>query len=288
MPLKQSKPKSSYYEQTTPNWCPGCGNFGIWVAVKNAIKNLDLDPAQVVLVGDIGCSGKLPYWTDFNGFAGLHGRALPIAEGIKMANRGLTVIAITGDGGLLNEGVQHFIHAARRNADINVIMHNNQLYGLTKGQTSATSEKGFESSTTPEGSFEQPINPVTLGLTAGASFIGSSFAGNTKHATEMIETAIKHRGFSYVDIYQPCVTYNYINTYAYYSERTYVLPEDYNPALKAGAFEKSFEIDGGEKYPLGVIYQETRRTLEDELLPNDPQLVEYEVKDRDVSGLFHR
>jgi 2-oxoglutarate ferredoxin oxidoreductase subunit beta len=288
MPLKQAKSKSSYYEQTTPNWCPGCGNFGIWVAIKNAIKNLEIDLSQVVLVGDIGCSGKLPYWTDFNGFAGLHGRALPIAEGIKMANRGLTVVAITGDGGLLNEGVQHFIHAARRNADINVIMHNNQLYGLTKGQTSATSEKGFQSSTTPEGSFELPINPISLGLNVGASFVASSFAGNTKHATEMIERAIQHKGFSYVDIYQPCVTYNYINTYAYYSERTYVLPEDYNPSLKQAAFEKSFEIDGGEKYPLGVIYQESRRTLEDELLPKDPQLVEYEVKDRDVSGLFRR
>ncbi len=284
-----ASPLEKYHTQSTPNWCPGCGNFGIWVSLKNAIANLQIPHHNVVIVGDIGCSGKLAYWTEVNGFATLHGRSIPVAEGVKMANRDLTVIVVAGDGGTLSEGLQHFIHAARRNVNITVLMHNNQLYGLTKGQASSTSEKGYKSSTTPEGSYETPLNPSVLALVAQATFVAAGFAGNAKHLTQMIEKAITHEGFAYVDAYQPCVTYNYINTYAFYSERTYELEEEYDATNRVEAIQRAMEIDGGQKFPIGVLYQEQgQKTLEDNVLHSDKPLAKRDVSDISVAKLFGR
>mgnify|MGYP000184927259 CR=1 FL=1 len=289
MAKKSKKDLAKYHTQSTPNWCPGCGNFGIWVAVKNAIAELEIPAHKVVLVGDIGCSGKLPYWTDFNGFAGLHGRSIPIAEGIKMANDDLTVIVIAGDGGTLSEGLQHFIHACRRNVNITVVLHNNQLYGLTKGQASSTSEKGFVSSMTPEGSYETPLNPALLAVTSQASFVAAGFAGNTKHLTQMIKEGIDHEGFAFVDAYQPCVTYNYINTYEFYSKRSYELDDSYDPTDRRAAMDKVLEIDEGVKFPLGVLYQiKGQKTLADNVLHGKTSVAKANIDKISVNKLFGR
>jgi 2-oxoglutarate ferredoxin oxidoreductase subunit beta len=288
--MKPKKDLSSHYTQSTPNWCPGCGNYGIWVALKNALQELKLPAHKVVLVGDIGCSGKLAYWTDYNGFGSLHGRSIPIAEGVKMANSDLTVIVVGGDGGLLGEGLQHFLHACRRNVNIAVILHNNQVYGLTTGQTSPTSDPGYKSSTTPEGSYETPLNPSLLALTAQATFVSAGFAGNTPHLAQVIKSAILHSGFALVDIYQPCVTYNYINTYEYYSKRVYdITTTPYKPNDRFRAMKKSMEIEGGKKFPIGIIFQDENRpslqaNIQNRVLP----LVKQPIKNISVKSVFEK
>lgn len=288
--MKSKKDLSQHYTQSTPNWCPGCGNYGIWVAFKNALQELKLPAHKVVLIGDIGCSGKLAYWTDYNGFAGLHGRSIPIAEGVKMANSDLTVIVIGGDGGLLGEGLQHFLHACRRNVNITVILHNNQVYGLTTGQTSPTSDPGYQSSTTPDGSYETPLNPSLLALTAQATFVSAGFAGNTTHLAQVIKSAILHPGFALVDVYQPCVTYNYINTYEYYSKRVYdITTTPYKPDNRVRAMKKSMEIEAGQKFPIGVLFQDTNKpSLQANIQNMVAPLVKQSIHNISVKSLFEQ
>lgn len=288
--MKSKKDLSQHYTQSTPNWCPGCGNYGIWVALKNALQELKLPAHKVVLIGDIGCSGKLAYWTDYNGFAGLHGRSIPIAEGVKMANSDLTVIVIGGDGGLLGEGLQHFLHACRRNVNIAVILHNNQVYGLTTGQTSPTSDPGYQSSTTPDGSYETPLNPSLLALTAQATFVSAGFAGNTTHLAQVIKSAILHPGFALVDVYQPCVTYNYINTYEYYSKRVYdITTTPYKPDNRVRAMKKSMEIEAGQKFPIGVLFQDTNKpSLQANIQNRVAPLVKQSIQNISVKSLFEQ
>ncbi len=288
--MKTKKDLSSHYTQSTPNWCPGCGNYGIWVSIKNALQELAIPEHKVVLVGDVGCSGKLSYWTHYNGFAGLHGRSIPIAEGIKMANSDLTVIVVGGDGGLLGEGLQHFLHACRRNVNIAVILHNNQVYGLTTGQTSPTSDPGYMSSTTPDGSYETPLNPSLLALTAQATFVSAGFAGNTTHLTEIMKAAILHPGFALVDAYQPCVTYNYINTYEFYSKRVYdVSTTPYKPNNRLRAMKKSMEIEGGKKFPIGILFQDTEKpSLQSQIQNRVKPLVKQPITSISVTSLFEQ
>lgn len=288
--MKSKKDLSQHYTQSTPNWCPGCGNYGIWVALKNALQELKLPAHKVVLIGDIGCSGKLAYWTDYNGFAGLHGRSIPIAEGVKMANSDLTVIVIGGDGGLLGEGLQHFLHACRKNVNIAVILHNNQVYGLTTGQTSPTSDPGYQSSTTPDGSYETPLNPSLLALTAQATFVSAGFAGNTTHLAQVIKSAILHPGFALVDVYQPCVTYNYINTYEYYSKRVYdITTTPYKPDNRVRAMKKSMEIEAGQKFPIGVLFQDTNKpSLQANIQNRVAPLVKQSIHNISVKSLFEQ
>lgn len=288
--MKSKKDLSQHYTQSTPNWCPGCGNYGIWVALKNALQELKLPAHKVVLIGDIGCSGKLAYWTDYNGFAGLHGRSIPIAEGVKMANSDLTVIVIGGDGGLLGEGLQHFLHACRRNVNIAVILHNNQVYGLTTGQTSPTSDPGYQSSTTPDGSYETPLNPSLLALTAQATFVSAGFAGNTTHLAQVIKSAILHPGFALVDVYQPCVTYNYINTYEYYSKRVYdITTTPYKPDNRVRAMKKSMEIEAGQKFPIGILFQDTNKpSLQANIQNRVAPLVKQSIHNISVKSLFEQ
>ncbi|MEY3471188.1 MAG: hypothetical protein RLZZ223_538 [Candidatus Parcubacteria bacterium] len=286
--MKNKKDLSSHYTQSTPNWCPGCGNYGIWVSIKNALKELNIPAHKVVLVGDIGCSGKLAYWTEYNGFGGLHGRSIPIAEGVKIANSDLTVIVVGGDGGLLGEGLQHFLHACRRNVNIAVILHNNQVYGLTTGQTSPTSDPGYKSSTTPDGAYETPLNPSLLALTAQATFVSAGFAGNTQHLTQIIKSAITHTGFALVDVYQPCVTYNYINTYEYYSKRVYdIAGTPYKPDNRFRAMKKSMEIEAGKRFPIGVLFKDdSRPSLQDNIQNRVKPLVKQSINNISVKSLF--
>lgn len=265
-------------------WCPGCGNFGILTAVKAAISEAGLEKHNTVLVSGIGCSGKTPQYVDTYGFEGIHGRILPVATGIKLSNHKLTVIGHGGDGDGYGIGMCHFMHALRRNVDMTYIVHDNQIYGLTKGQYSPTSDKGFSTKSAPAGAIEESVNPMVLAIAGGATFVSRGFVGELDHLKSLIIQAIKHRGFALVDILQPCVSFNYKNTYKWYKERTYKLEDlkDYNPEDKKMALEKAFEW--GDKIPIGVFYKETRSTYED-FLPQikDIPLVEQKIEDIDIT-----
>jgi len=247
-----------------PTWCPGCGNWGIGVAVKQALVQSNINPSKVGVVFGIGCSGNMNDFLNAYTIHSLHGRSLPTAIGLKIANHELPVIAIVGDGDCYGEGGNHFLHACRGNHDITVIVHDNGVYGLTTGQVAPTANKGYKSKSTPAGIIEVPINPISLAITSGATFVAQSFAGDPNHMVAMIKKGIAHKGFSLVNILQPCVTFNKINTYKYYLENTYKLPDDYKRSDFDNAVSKSLEINR-EKFPLGVIYQTERPSYTDEL-----------------------
>ena len=253
-----------YAGSVKPTWCPGCGDFGILNAVKQGLVEAGLAPHEVLVVSGIGCGSKLPDYANVNGFMTLHGRPLPIATGAKLANHGLKVITVHGDGDSMGLGMGHFIHTARRNLDITDLIQNNQIYGLTKGQYSPTSDAGFITKTSPDGSFEMAANPVALSLAAGATFIARGFAGDAKGLASLIALAVQHRGYSLVDILQPCVTFNKKNTYDWYRERVYDLAEtDYDSSDRVAAFQKALEW--GDRIPLGVIYQTQLPTYEEQV-----------------------
>jgi 2-oxoglutarate ferredoxin oxidoreductase subunit beta len=252
----------SDYVGLKPAWCPGCGNFGILRALNKALVELEIKPPQVLLVSGIGQAGKLPHYSQGNIFNSLHGRPVPPAIGAKIANPELVVIAVSGDGDAYGEGGNHFLHAMRRNHDITYLVHNNQVYGLTKGQTSPTSDLGFVTKTTPYGA-SPPINPIAIAIVTGATFVARGFAGDIDHLAELIKKGIQHRGFALVDILQPCVTFNHKNTYSWYRERVYQLGEDYDPSNQLGALEKAQEW--GDRIPIGVFYRVQRPTFEEQI-----------------------
>lgn len=250
------------YTGLTPAWCPGCGNFAILNAFKKAMVDLTLEPDRVLLVSGIGQAGKLPHYTRGNVFNSLHGRPIPVAVAAKMVNPELTVIAVSGDGDAYGEGGNHFVHAVRRNHDITYLVHDNQVYALTKGQASPTSEPGYVTRMTPEGA-PSPVNPMMLAIAAGAGFVARSFAGDAEHVVEMIQRGVRHRGFALIDILQPCVTFNRVNTFDWYRQRVYKLDKSYDPGDRAVALTKAAEW--GDRIPLGVIFENTRPTFEDQL-----------------------
>lgn len=248
------------YPETPTAWCPGCGNFGILTAVKRALVELGLPPHRVLFVSGIGQAGKLPHYAKGNVLNELHGRALPAAMGAKLANPGLTVLVHGGDGDGYGEGGNHFLHAMHRNPDITYIVHDNQVYALTKGQTSPTSDPGYVTRTTPEGAFGQ-LNPMALAVASDCSFVARSFAGDIDHLSRIIRLAIEHKGFSLVDVFQPCVTFNHKNTYRWYREHVYKLEEgSYDPSDREAAFGKALEW--GDRIPIGVLYRRERPTYE--------------------------
>jgi 2-oxoglutarate ferredoxin oxidoreductase subunit beta len=252
------------YTGLAPAWCPGCGNFGILKALQQALVELGLEPYQVLVVSGIGQSGKLPHYMKCNTFNSLHGRPVPPAIGAKIANPELMVIAVSGDGDGYGEGGNHFLHAMRRNHDITYLVHNNQVYGLTKGQASPTSDKDYVTKTTPHGA-PMPVNPLALAVAGGSTFVARGFAGDTEQLSEIIKAGITHRGFALIDILQPCVSFNHKNTYKWYQERVYKIDETgHDPKDKMQAFTLAQEW--GDRIPTGVIYREERPTFE-ELLP---------------------
>jgi len=269
-----------------PNWCPGCGNFPIWHSLKRAIVELNLEPYNVAIFSGIGCSSKMPHWINTYGFHGIHGRPLPIATGARLANNNLTVIAVGGDGDGYGIGIGHFVHAMRRNLNITYIVTNNQVYGLTTGQTSPTSDKGYATKSTPTGVIEIPINPIALAIASGATYISRGFSKEMKHLTKMIADGVRHEGFALVDVLQPCVTFNRKNTYEWFSERVYKLEEtDHDATNKQAAFLKSLEWD--DRIPIGLFYREARPTYEDDL----PQIAEtplarQRIEDIDIRTLM--
>ncbi len=264
-----------------PTWCAGCGDFSIWSALKGAFVTLGMEPHQCAVIYGIGCSGNMCSFVNTYGFEGLHGRGLPVACGIKMANHNLPVMMVGGDGDILGEGMGHFIHACRANHHVATLIHNNQVYGLTTGQTAPTSEKGAKTKSTPSGVIEEQTNPITLALTAGATFVARGFSGDIPHLTDLIVKALSHKGFAVLDVLQPCVTFNKINTYAWFRERVYKLEESgYRQTTKVAALERAFE-PWGERLPLGIFWQEEKPTYEDSL----PQLKNGPLVERDLSHI---
>lgn len=271
----------------TPTWCPGCGDFAIWLAMKNAFVQLGLNPHEVLSVYGIGCSGNMTNFVRTYGFHALHGRGLPVATAAKLLNHKLNVVCVSGDGDCYGIGMGHFIHAARRNINLALLVCNNEVYGLTTGQTSPTSEKGYKSKSTPHGVIEMPVNPLALALSSDATFIARAFSGDVPHLTDIVKQAITHRGFAVVDVLQPCVTFNKINTYEWFRARAYYLGknEPYDPSNKDAAWQKCREWE--EKIPLGVLYKTQRPTYEDELqqLQNGP-VVRHSLDGIDVTPLM--
>lgn len=256
-----------------PNWCPGCGNYSIWECMKKALEDLKLPAENVVMTSGIGCSSKLPHWVRVNCLNGLHGRPIPLGTGVKLANHKLDVIVHGGDGDGYAEGTNHFVHFCRSNINMTYVVHDNQIYGLTKGQASPTSDEGFITKTTPFGVIEKAINPITLALASGATFVARGFAGDKDHLTELFKKAIKHKGAALVDVLQPCVTFNKVNTYDWYKKRVYKIKP-----LKTidSALKKS--IEWGKKIPIGVFYQNVEKTYEEKIPVLKKPLIETEYK----------
>jgi len=241
-----------------PNWCPGCGDFTVLAALQKAAANVGLEPEDMVTVSGVGCSGKISQYMGSYGFHSLHGRSIPVATAVKLANKELTVIAAGGDGDGYGIGLGHFIHAVRRNIDITYIVMDNHIYGLTTGQTSPTSDKGTKTKTAPGGSTDEPIHPLQMAIMAGAGFVAQGYSGNLKQLTELIEKAIAHKGFSLINVYSPCVTFNKVNTYDFYKEHLIDIDADesYDRTNKFAALSK---IEETEELLTGVIYHNTER-----------------------------
>ncbi len=244
-------------------WCPGCGNFPILKAVVKALVQSDLEPHQVLFVSGIGQAAKAPHYLKANLFNGLHGRAIPVATGARLANPGLKVIVESGDGCVYGEGGNHFLAAIRRNIDLTLLVHNNQVYGLTKGQASPTSGVGFVTKAQPGGVRAEPFNPVAVAVSMHAGFVARGFSGKIDHLADLIRQAIAHRGLALVDVLQPCVSFNKVNTFAWYNKRVYELP----PAHDSTDWEAAMKVasEWGERIPLGVIHRSRRPPFEDGL-----------------------
>ncbi|MFZ2196323.1 MAG: 2-oxoacid:ferredoxin oxidoreductase subunit beta [Thermodesulfovibrionales bacterium] len=251
------------YKGRTPAWCPGCGNFGILNSLKTAVVELGMEPHQFTIVSGIGQAAKLPHYLKCNTFNGLHGRSLPVATGLKLANHEMTVVAVAGDGDCYGEGGNHLLHAIRRNIGIKLFVHDNQIYGLTKGQASPTTMEGIKTKNQPLGVFSEQFNPMAFAIALDCSFVARGFAADLDHLKELIKEAMNHKGFSLVDILQPCVTFNKLNTYEWYRQRVYHLEPDYNPEDRTEAFRRSLEW--GDRIPLGILFRNNRPAYEERI-----------------------
>jgi len=245
-----------------PTWCPGCGDFGIWTALKEALVELNIPPHKLVVVFGIGCSGNQANFVRAYGFHGLHGRALPVAEGISLANHGITTIVVGGDGDGYGEGMAHFIHTIRANPNITYLVHDNQVYGLTKGQTSPTTAKGMKTPSTPLGATDEPVNPMALAIATGCGFVARGFAGDTDHLKKLIIAGVRHRGFSLIDVLQPCVTFNHLNTYNWFYQRLVKLEDNKHDSSDRQAAWLQTQR-GIDHVPIGIFYQEEKAALQD-------------------------
>lgn len=242
-------------------WCPGCGNHFILKAVKDALFKLQLPPHRALFVSGIGQAAKAPHYINANVFNGLHGRSLPVATGARIGNPDLTVIVESGDGCHYGEGGNHFLAAIRRNVDVTIIVHDNQVYGLTKGQASPTSAEGFITKTQPQGTYNARFNPVQVAVAMKAGFVARGFSGRVEHLSGLIQQGINHRGLALIDVLQPCVSFNKVNTYGWYNQRCYILSEDHDPTDRNQAMLVAEEW--GDRIPLGVIYKNDRPAFED-------------------------
>lgn len=276
--MKAEDLKTPYY----PNWCPGCGNFNIWASLKNAAVREGWDTTNTVLVAGIGCHGHIVNFVKLNSFEGLHGRAIPVATGIKLANNRLNVFVHTGDGDCMAEGGNHFLHACRRNHDLTILLHNNSLYALTTGQASPLTGKGVKTKSTPLGNPDEPIYPLALAITAGATFAARVYSGDMPKLTELMITANNHSGLAVIDIIQPCVTFNKNLTHEYVMKNSYQLEGSFDPTNKEKAIIKAMDFENG-KIPMGIFYHVEKPSYEDQVKQiADKPLVD---KEPDLSGL---
>ncbi|MDD5110535.1 MAG: thiamine pyrophosphate-dependent enzyme [Patescibacteria group bacterium] len=269
-----------------PTWCPGCGNFGIGVALRQALVSLDIPPHKLMAVFDIGCNSNGANWLRANVFHGLHGRPLPIGVGCKLANPELEVICFSGDGGALGEGGNHFLHTCRSNANLTYVVHDNQLYSLTTGQAAPTTDEGTETKSTPKGAPDRPLRMLQIAISAGATFVARGLADDIPGLSKLFEAALKHRGFAVLDVLQPCVTLNHINTREWYRAHTYQLAADHDSTDKAKAMALAGEWNG--KIPLGIIFREERPTLEDHFSQMKGKPLTQRVAVRDVAALLEQ
>jgi len=249
------------YKGQTPSWCPGCGNFSILKTFKDTMVELGIEPHRCTVVSGIGQAAKLPHYTKCNTFNGLHGRSLPVATGIRLANHEMLVIAVSGDGDCYGEGGNHLMAAMRRNINVKQFVHNNQIYGLTKGQPSPTTGEGMVTKNTPLGVISEQFNPMALAVALDCGFAARGYAADIDHLKGLMKEAINHKGFALLDILQPCVTFNKVNTYEWYKQRVYHIEQDYNPEDRRAAFAKALEW--GDRIPLGIIYRNHRPTFEE-------------------------
>jgi len=282
-------PTLESYEGQTPAWCPGCGNFPILNTLKQALVELDIEPHQLTVVSGIGQAAKLPHYMKCNTFNGLHGRTLPVATGIRLANHEMPVIAVAGDGDCYGEGGNHLLHAVRRNINVKLFVHDNQVYGLTKGQASPTTMEGVVTKTQPFGSLSEALNPLAMAVALDCSFVARGFAGDAEFLKGLMKEALNHKGFALLDILQPCVTFNKVNTYQWYSERVYRIGDDYDPFDRIEAFKKALEW--GEKIPTGIIYRNSRPTLEERIpvikdTPLIKQFFYFKEAEKEIQGFY--
>ncbi|MFH1364298.1 MAG: 2-oxoacid:ferredoxin oxidoreductase subunit beta [Candidatus Aenigmatarchaeota archaeon] len=271
-----------------PTWCPGCGDFSILTALKSALAELNISRKDVVTVSGIGCGSKLPHFIRTYGFEGLHGRILPVATGVKLANNDLTVIGIGGDGDAYGIGGNHFFHILRRNIDITYIVQDNAIYGLTKGQTSPTSEQGFKSISTPSGVLEEPVNPILMGIFGGATYVARGYGYDVNHLKKLIINAIKHKGFSIIDVFQPCLTYNKVNTADWYNKRVYKLEDKgHDPTDRTQALAKAQEW--GDQIPIGLFYKADKPTYDQGVFQiTETPLAKHDIKNIDISEVMEK
>src|SRR5580693_1633484 len=248
---------ANFKSKVDPDWCPGCGDFGVLAAVQKALVELQIPKHEVATISGIGCSSNFPGFIDTYGMHTLHGRSLPVATGMKLANHAMTVLVTGGDGDGFGIGCNHFIHTIRRNVDLLYIVMDNQIYGLTTGQTSPTSRLGMKTKSMPFGSIEAPVNPISLALAAGATFVARGFSAEQKHLTELIKQGIQHQGFSFLDVFSPCVTYNHDNTYQWFRPRVKNLEDEkgYDATDWMAAMGKSLLWD--EEIPIGKFFERT-------------------------------
>ncbi len=272
MKILEKKLTIKDFEAKKPGWCPGCGDFGVYAALRNAFVQLGLTPEKIVLVGGIGCSGKISDYIKTNSVHTLHGRVLPVATGIKLSNPSLTVIGAGGDGDAFAIGMSHLIHTCRRNPNITYIVMDNQVYGLTKGQVSPTSIVGMTSPSTPYGSVEEPIDGVSIAISAGATFVARGFSGDPKKLAELFVRGIQHNGFSFIDVISPCVTFNRLNTYDWFRKRIVPFESNSQDLTREKVLNELGLLKARGKIPVGVFFVEDRPALEDEVLadPSDP------------------
>lgn len=264
-----------------PNWCPGCGGFTINLAIKTALSDLGILQKDVVIVSGIGCGSKMPHFVNTYGFESLHGRGIAVASGIKLANPDLKVMVTAGDGDTYGIGGNHFMQIMRRNIDLTLVVENNAVYGLTKGQYSPTTRKGTKTPSSPFGSIEEPLNPIALAIVNGATYVARGYAHDAQHLTALLKGAITHKGFALVDILQPCASYNKVNSAEWYQKNIYKL-EGNDTSNKEEALKKAMEWDNG--IPIGLFYKQTKQTYEEQALGRS--VVTDDISNIDITPLL--
>jgi len=285
MSIKQSE--NPFVTNNPTSWCPGCGNFSILDSINQVLHNMGLKPQDVLMVSGIGQAAKLPHYINAHGLNTLHGRAIPAAMGAQAANNTFKIVLTSGDGDTYGEGGNHFLHNIRRNLDIVHIVHDNQVYGLTKGQGSPTTAQGQKTRLQFDGMRHEPLNPVALAISLGCSFVARSFSGDPKHLQKTIEAAMNHKGYALIDVMQPCVTFNEVNTFKWYKERAFYIPETHDPSDKIKAFELAQQF-GDEGIPMGILYLDEKPTFMERCGHLTKPLVSYERKPTDIDWLLNK